>query len=76
MSSSTVGSPLPFDPLDLIYRLRRKGYSLSRVARELDLARSTVYQAIFTGSSERVRGYVSEVLKTPEETLWPFRFPN
>jgi|APCry1669188910_1035180.scaffolds.fasta_scaffold18363_3 lambda repressor-like predicted transcriptional regulator len=62
-----------FDPFELAYRLKRAGYSVTRLARELGMPRSTVAVSIYTGSSPRVRSRVAEILNCQEQVLWPFR---
>lgn len=55
--------------------LRIRGYTHQRIAIELGLSRGTVSTALRTGSSQRVRDFVSALLRCDPKDIWPFRFP-
>lgn len=64
----------PYD--DILKALRLKGYSLSRLARELELTYPAARYRIRTGSSDKVRSLISSVLCEQEWVIWPSRFPR
>lgn len=62
-------------PLEIRIALLRRGYSNSRVAKELRLTRSTVGDVISgRQKSLRVALKIAEVTKLPVDALWPGRY--
>lgn len=66
------------DYLDLKYRLAKKGYTLTRVAEDLDLYGPQSVQQVLTRKylSARVEKRVSEIIGIPLEKLFPDRYPS
>jgi lambda repressor-like predicted transcriptional regulator len=64
----------PIDPPEIVYRLKRAGWTVTRLAKEAKVSRVTATLSISSGSSPKVRAKVSEILGIPEQELWPFRF--
>jgi len=67
------GRSTPLDPLETTYQLKRAGYTIAKLARELGMPRSTVAVSIYTGSSSKVRTRVAQILNCEEREIWPFR---
>lgn len=66
------------DYLDLKFRLAKKGYTLTRVAKELDLYGPQSVQQVLARKyfSARVEKRVSEIIGIPLEKLFPDRYPS
>ena len=65
----------PWTPSDIVLALRVRGYSLARIARELDLTYARVRYAVSHGTCPEVRRLCSRELQVLETDLWPSRFP-
>ena len=65
------------DYIDIKYALARKGYTLTKVARELNLYGPQSVQQVLTRKyiSARVEQHVAEILGLPLEKLFPDRYP-
>ena len=62
-------------PQDIIAEIRKSGLTHQKISDHLGISRSTVTLTIRTGSSPRVRAFVSGLIGVSEAKLWPFRFP-
>ncbi len=65
----------PWTPQDITLALKAKGWSLRRLAEELDMSTSGVIYAIKAGSSLKLRARVESILETSWTVLWPRRCP-
>ena len=65
------------DYIDIKYALAKKGYTLSAVARELDLYGPQSVQQVLTRKyiSARVEQHVARILDLPLTQLFPDRYP-
>ncbi len=63
------------DVIDVIYRLKRAGYSQVRLARELGVTRGVVNDVIHgRGPSLRVAARIAAVIGEDIESIWPGRY--
>jgi lambda repressor-like predicted transcriptional regulator len=67
---------LGWHPQDILTAIKKQKWTHQRIANHLKVSRSTVTLALKTGSSAKVRTFVSDLLGVPEEELWAFRFPS
>lgn len=61
-------------PEDIKAELKKKGSSLAAIAKELDLAASTVSHVIQGARSRRVEKRIAQVLGLPLTAVWPARY--
>lgn len=59
------------DRIDIVYRLKKKGYSLTAVAREANVAKSTVTDVLRDRKSRRVASVISRLSGVPLSRLFP-----
>jgi lambda repressor-like predicted transcriptional regulator len=59
----------------LVQALKLKGYTLSMVAKELQISYAIVRYGLEKGTPAELRSFVSRELKTPEWCIWPKLFP-
>lgn len=63
------------DVIDVVYRLKRAGYSQVRLARELGVTRAVVNDVIHgRGPSLRVAARIATVIGEDIEFIWPGRY--
>lgn len=63
------------DAIDLIYRLKRAGYSQVRVAQELGVKRAVVNDVVHgRAASLRVAAHIATVIGEEVEDIWPGRY--
>ncbi|PLC48315.1 DNA-binding protein [Pollutimonas subterranea] len=63
------------DVIDLIYRLKRAGYSQVRLAQELGVKRAVVNDVVHgRGASQRVATHIATVIGEEVERIWPGRY--
>jgi len=60
---------------DISMALRVKGYTLRRLADELNITPNTLLRNIRSGRNVRIRAEISKILHVPEWHLWPEAFP-
>lgn len=60
----------------VIANLKCKGSSLAAVARDLDLAYSTVYSVLVGQRSKRVEAAIAAALGLPVHEVFPNRYPQ
>lgn len=65
----------PWHPVDINAAIRKMGLTHEEIATQLHCSRSTVTHTIRTGSNKAVRDFISALVNTPAEEIWPFRFP-
>lgn len=62
---------------DIKAALRKRGYTITRVAREMGLHQSTISTAIRPGRRSRpVEKKIADILGRPVEKVWPERYPT
>jgi Ner family transcriptional regulator len=61
-------------PEDIKASLRKKGSSLTAIARDLGLAVSTVSHVLVDARSRRVERRIAKVLGTTPSAIWPDRY--
>jgi len=50
--------------------IKKRGYSVSKIAKELQVNRSSVYQSIRGAGSRAIRIKIAILLETPPSLLW------
>ena len=56
--------------------LQAAGWTQARIGAEVGLSASAVSYGLHTGSSPKLRAWVSQFLEIPEPVIWPDRFPS
>ncbi len=62
------------DAIELIYRLRRAGYTQASLARELGITRATVNGVVHGRQSARVATHIAGLVGVDIDVLWPGRY--
>lgn len=63
------------DVIDLIYRLKREGYSQARLAQELGVKRAVVNDVVHgRAASYRIATHIATVIGEEVECIWPGRY--
>jgi len=57
-------------------QLRQREWSLARVARQLNLSRAAVSMVLAGRRSQRVEGFIAQVLGLTVAEAWPGRYPS
>ncbi len=60
---------------DLVKALKLRGYTLSKVAKDLKISYATVRYGLEKGAPPELRALVSEIISTDEWIIWPGLFP-
>lgn len=66
--------PPGWHPEDVKAALRKLGWTQKHLADELDLCRRTVFLTIQNGRSQRCCEFISNLLGTPPQEIWPSRY--
>lgn len=75
IATSIDAVTFPMDAIEITYRLRRKGYTQSDLAREMEVTQSVVSNTIRGRvTCHRVASRVAALLGQEVQALWPGRY--
>lgn len=61
-------------PETLKAELRKRGWTLQAIAKEVEVSHTTVSNCLRSGASEKVRVIVGQILTTDPASIWPGRY--
>ena len=65
----------PWTHKDISKAIRLRGWTLGRIAVELQMPPSTLSYNLRSGHSPQLRAFISDLIQVDERELWPHRFP-